>query len=266
MNMEPGRQGVVDSHIHFGTDPHVASQTCVPYLKPDDPASVIRFLDEQGASRGVLFPHDRVMTPPWDADYDNANMQVGVAVKMHPDRIVGAARINPTFGAKHTRELVDKYVDDWNCKGIKLVAGYDFYRPNDMSVMAPLLEKAAEHDLTVLFHSGDAPRDLPSLQAKAAASFPMVRFVLAHIGMHLFLWESIIACQEHDNITVDMSQAFPFDIKTFVREVGASRLTYGSDAPYQSPLVEQNKCRVIDLTPGELDQVLFANAARIWKM
>jgi predicted TIM-barrel fold metal-dependent hydrolase len=266
MNMDAARPRIVDSHIHFGTDPHVASQTCVPYLRPDDPASVIRCLDEQGASHGVLFPHDRVMTPPWDADYDTANMQVGAAVKAYPERIVGVARINPTFGARHTRELLDKYVGDWNCRGIKLVAGYDFYRPNDMSLMAPLLEKAVEHDLTVLFHSGDAPRDLPSLQAKAAMSFPMVRFVLAHIGMHLFLWEAIIASQEHDNITVDMSQAFPFDIKTFVTEVGVDRLTYGSDAPYQSPLVEQSKCGVIDLTPEELDQVLFATAARVWKI
>lgn len=255
---------VIDTHMHYGTDPHVAAHTCVPYLKPGDPESVIRLLDEQDASHGVLFPHDRVMTPPWDADFNEANGQVGEAVQRYPDRIVGAARINPTFGAQHTKQLVDTYVGEWGCRGIKLVAGYDHYRPNSMDVMSPLLDKAREHGLTVLFHSGDASRDLPSLQAKAAEAYPDVTFVLAHIGMHSFLWEAILACQEHENVFVDMSQAFPFDIKTFVREVGADRVAYGSDVPYQSPAVEQLKLEVIGLTEDQLDLIRWKNAERIW--
>jgi predicted TIM-barrel fold metal-dependent hydrolase len=144
------------------------------------------------------------------------------------------------------------------------VAGFDFYRPNDMKVVGPMLDKAAEHNLTVLFHSGDPPRDLPSLQAKAAEAYPEVTFVLAHIGMHHYLWEAILACQEHDNIYVDMAQAFPFDIKTFIRQVGVERLTYGSDVPYQSPRVEQEKLRVIGLSEDEQEAVFRHNAAKIW--
>ena len=128
-----------------------------------------------------------------------------------------------------------------------------------------MLDKCREHDLTVLFHSGDAPRDLPYLQAQAAKAYPDVHFVLAHIGMHSFLWEAIIACQEYSNITADMSQAFPYDIKTFVANVGAERLTYGSDAPYQSTAVEQLKLREIGLTDCELEKVFRTNAQRIWR-
>jgi uncharacterized protein len=183
-----------------------------------------------------------------------------------PDRVIGVARINPTFDAEHTRNLIDKYVREWNCRGVKLVAGYDFYRPNSMSVMGPLLDKCAEYGLTVLFHSGDAPRDLPSLQAKAAQTYPSVTFVLAHIGMHLFLWEAIIAAQENANVYVDMSQAYPFDINTFIREVGVHKLTYGSDVPYQSPAVEQLKLRVLGLNEHELEQVFRLNAMKIWRI
>lgn len=255
---------VIDTHMHYGTDPHVAKYTCVPYLIPGKPETVIRLLDEQNASHGVLFPHDRVMTPPWDADYDKANTQVGEVAQLYPERVIGVARINPTFGAKHTQALIDKYVHEWNCRGLKLVAGYDYYRPNSMDVMGPLLDKAAEYGLTVLFHSGDAPRDLPSLQAKAAQAYPDVTFVLAHIGMHLYLWEAIIACQDHANVFVDMAQAFPYDIKTFIREVGIERVTYGSDVPYQSPQIEQQKLHVIDLEEEDLTKVFRTNAARIW--
>lgn len=257
---------VIDTHIHYGTDVNVASATCAPYMITGQPDTVIRYLDEQNASHGVLFPHDRVMSPPWDADYDKANMQVGEAVLRYPDRIIGAARINPTFGREHTCALIDKYVREWNCKGIKLVAGYDFYRPNDMKVLGPVLEKAEEYGLTLLFHSGDAPRDLPSLQAIAARNFPNVKIVLAHAGMHLYLWEAIIAAQDYPNIYVDMAQAFPYDIKIFIQQVSADRLTYGSDGPYQSTAVEQLKLRSIGLSDEDLVKVFRTNAMKIWNI
>ena len=255
---------IIDAHIHYGTDANVASATCVPYMQTGQADTVIRYLDEQNASHGVLFPHDRVMSPPWDVDYDKANAQVGEAVKRFPDRLFGAARINPTFGAEHTCKLIDKYVKDWNCRGLKLVAGYDFYRPNDMNVMGPLMEKAEEHGLTVLFHSGDAPRDLPSLQAVAAKRFPKVKVVLAHIGMHLFLWEAILAAQENENIYVDMSQAFSYDIKIFIEQVSADKLMYGSDAPYQAAEVEQMKLNVIGLDEVQMNAVFRETAMKVW--
>jgi len=255
---------VIDAHMHYGTDANVASTTCTTYMITGEPETVIRYLDEQNASHGVLFPHDRVMSPPWDADYDKANKLVGEAVEKYPDRLIGVARINPTFGAEHTVKLIDRYVKKWNCRGIKLVAGYDFYRPNDMSVMAPLMEKAEEYDLTILFHSGDAPRDLPSLQAVAAKNFPKVKVVLAHMGMHQFLWEAIIAAQENDNVYVDMSQAFSYDIKIFIRQVSAEKVMYGSDAPYQSAAVEQLKLREIGLSDSQLEFVFRKNAIKIW--
>lgn len=257
---------VIDTHIHYGTDSNIASSTCVPYLTAGNPDSVIRMLDEENATYGVLFPHDRVMSPPWDADYDKANNQVGEAVKKYPCRIIGVARINPTFGEEHTQNLLKSYVQDWGCRGVKLVAGYDFYSPNDLHIMSPLLDICQHYDLTVLFHSGDSPRDLPYLQAQAAKAYPRVRFVLAHIGMHAYLQEAILACKEYENINVDMAQAWPYDIKIFIKEVGVERITYGSDTPYQSPEVEQLKIKVIGLSEGDQEKVFQKNAERIWRI
>lgn len=257
---------IIDTHIHYGTDANVASATCTPYMITGQPDTVIRYLDEQGASHGVLFPHDRVMSPPWDCDYDKANQQVGEAVKKYPDRIIGAARINPTFGREHTCELIDKYVEEWNCKGLKLVAGYDFYRPNDMKVMGPLMEKAEQYGLTVLFHSGDPSRDLPCLQAVAAKNFPKVKVVLAHIGMHHYLWEAIIAAQECPNLYVDIAQAFTYDIKIFIENVSVDKVMYGSDAPYQSAKVEQLKLREVGLDEAGLEKVFRTNAMKVWNI
>lgn len=255
---------IIDTHIHYGTDQHVADHTCVPYLRRGDASSVVRYLDEQGASYGVLWSHDRHFTPPWDADYHEANSEVGAAAKRFPDRIIGVARINPTFGEAHLRKRINEYVEDWGCRGVKLVAGFDFYRPNDLRVMGPLLELAVEHDLIIDFHSGDAPRDLPSLQAEVAGHAPEVQFVLAHAGMHAYLWEAILAVRAHENISVEMSQMLSHDVKTLIREVGADRVMYGSDAPYSPATVELAKCHAAGLSGDELDKVLFTNAEAIW--
>jgi uncharacterized protein len=160
--------------------------------------------------------------------------------------------------------LIDRYAGEWNCRGLKLVAGYNFYRPNGMTVVGPLLDKAEQYDLAVLFHAGNAPRDLPCLRAQAAKVYPKVRIVLARIGMYASAWEAILACQEYPNIYVDMAQAYPFDIMTFIRNVSVDRLQYGSDVPYQSPRVEQEKLQVLGLGEEELEQVFWRNAASIW--
>ncbi len=140
----------------------------------------------------------------------------------------------------------------------------DQYAASDINVLAPVFEKAEEHNLTVLFHSGDSHKDMPALQAFTAKHFPHVKIVLAHIGGHLGLREAIIACKEHPNLYCDMAQAWPYDIKSFVRKVGVDRLTYGSDVPYQSPAVEQLKLEVIGLTPEQERQVFFETAKKLW--
>ncbi|NLC52300.1 MAG: amidohydrolase [Firmicutes bacterium] len=257
---------IIDTHMHYGTDPTVASETCTPYLRAGDPDSVIRCLDEQGALMGMLFPHDRPVNPPVDNDYTQANNAVAEAVEKYPERIIGVCRINPMFGAEKTRAMIDHYARNYGFRGIKLVASYDHYRSSDVRVLAPVFEKAEEHNMTVLFHSGDNHRDMPSLQAQVAKAFPNVNIVLAHIGGHTGLWECIYACLEHSNIYVDMAQAWPYDIKIFIKEVGIDRITYGSDVPYQSTAVEQLKLHVIGLSEEDKEKVFWKNAARIWRL
>jgi uncharacterized protein len=255
---------VIDTHIHYGTDKHVASHVTVQSLRTGEPSSVIDFLDEQGAAFGVLWAHDRMVSPPWDSDYEKANRQVGEAVLAFPDRIIGVARVNPLFGEAHTSEIVRRYADEWGCRGLKLFPNFDGYRPDDLAVMGPVLELAAELKLVLNFNSDAAPYDLPSLVAPLIEVAPEVQFVLAHAGGHGHLWEAIVTCRRFPNVVGEMSQMLCHDIKTFVREVGPDRLLYGSDAPYSPPVVELAKCRALGLEPSDLDKVLYSNAHQIW--
>ncbi len=113
---------IIDTHMHYGTDPAVAGDTCVPYMHYGKPETVARCLDEQGAQWGVLFPHDRPMNPPIDTTYEKANEEVARARAMYPDRIIACARINPLFGKKATEQHIERCAGEWGFKGIKLVA------------------------------------------------------------------------------------------------------------------------------------------------
>ena len=89
---------IIDAHMHYGTDPAIAEHLIVPYVQYDQPASIIRMLDDYGLDRGVLLPPDRILNPPYDTDYREANEAVSRAVATYADRFVGAIRLNPLFG------------------------------------------------------------------------------------------------------------------------------------------------------------------------
>ncbi|MDF3041898.1 MAG: metal-dependent hydrolase [Thermomicrobiales bacterium] len=255
---------VIDAHLHFGADPAIAEHLTVPELIFDDPDSLIQTLDCYVIDRAVVLPPDRVLNPPRDFDFREANEAVARAVAKHPDRLLGAMRLNPLFGEAFVWDTVKHFVELRGLRGIKLVARADFYNPASLHVMGPVLEAAGHYGITVLFHSGHPSRDLPSLQAYSAKHYPNTRVVLAHMGLHDFLHEAIIACKEIPNLFADMSQAWPYDIKAFVRAVGADRLMYGSDAPFQSPKVERVKVEECRFSDRELELIFHENAKRIW--
>ena len=255
---------IIDAHMHYGTDPAIAEHLIVPYVQYDEPASIIQMLDEYGMDRGVLLPPDRILNPPTDFDYRQANEAVSRAVGAHPDRLIGAIRLNPLFGEAFVWETVRYFVEERGLRGIKMVARADFYNPSSLKVVGPVFEAASHYDIPILYHSGHPSRDLPSLQGYAARQYPQVKVIIAHIGLHDFLTETILVCQENANIFADMSQAWPYDIKAFVRAVGAERLMYGSDAPFQSPLVERIKVEECRFSDSELELIFHKNAERIW--
>jgi hypothetical protein len=157
-----------------------------------------------------------------------------------------------------------RFYSEKGFRAIKMLARVDFYNPASLKVMGPVYEAAEKYHYTILFHSGHPSRDLPSLQSYGAKHYPNVNIVLAHMGLHDYLHETIIACKEIPNIYADMSQAWPYDIKAFVHAVGAERLMYGTDGPFQSPRVERLKIEECDFTDSQMELIFHKNAERIY--
>lgn len=257
---------VIDAHLHYGADPAIAEHLTDPYIRYDDPESVIKSLDHYGVAQAVLLPPDRILNPPADFDYRIANEAVARAVVAFPERLIGVMRINPLFGEEFVWTTVKHFVENHGFHGIKLVARADFYNPANLKVMGPVMEAAEHYDITILFHSGHPARDLPSLQSYSAKNFPQTRVVLAHMGLHDYLSEAIIACKELPNVYADMSQSWPYDIKNFVASVGPEKLMFGSDGPFQSSRVERVKIEECNFPDWQNELIFHKNAERIWRI
>ncbi|MFW6381565.1 MAG: amidohydrolase family protein [Bacillota bacterium] len=255
---------IYDAHVHIFADPAISEHVIVSDLDPEDRDSVLNYMERYQLDKMVLLPPDRIPNPPRDFDYREMNEKVARITAAHPDRVIGTCRINPLFGPDKTRDDLEYFLGEKKLGGIKLVARADFYRPNDLKVMEPVMEKAAKYDVPLLFHSGHPSRDLPSLQGKLASHYPEVRVVIAHMGLHDFFWEAVEAARDYPNVYVDMSQAWPYDIKVFLREVGAEKMMYGTDSPFQSPRVEQLKVREAVDSVAELQQVFHKTATKVW--
>jgi len=255
---------VIDAHLHYGYDSVIAEHVIMEDMVYDDPDSVIRTLDNYGIQQCLLIPPDRILNPPRDVEYKLANDAIARAVAKHPKRIYGAIRLNPLFGEKFVWETIRYFSQEKNIHVIKMLARVDFYNPANLKVMAPVYEASIKFNMTILFHSGHPSRDLPTLQAYGAKHYPEVKVVIAHMGLHDFLQETILACKELPNLYADMSQAWPYDIKIFVHTVGADRLMFGTDGPFQSPRVERLKVEECNLSDNQLEMIFHKNAERVY--
>jgi len=255
---------IYDAHVHIEGDTVIAPEVSVQELDSSDSDSVIRYMETYGIDKTLLIPHDRIPSPPRDYDFREINETVASFAEDYPEKVISIMRLNPVYPTEKVKKDMDYFLGERGLRGVKMVGRADFFRPTNMELMAPVMEKADEYDVPILFHSGHPSRDLPSLQGYLAKQFPSVKVVIAHMGLHDFLWESIIACKEVDNIYVDMSQAWPYDIKIFLKEIGSERMMYGTDAPFQSPRVEQLKVRVAANNEKELNDIFYNTAEKVW--
>ena len=206
------------------------------------------------------------------------------AAKDHPGRLVPFAAINPKFGEAAIAEV--QRCAAMGFRGVGELGpggnGYDFEDPDFLAV----LDCARGLGLPVCIHCGEpvghpSPgKDLTPLAPlpEAAARFPDLKLILAHLGGGLPFYELNPRIRKKlANAVYDLA-ANPLlyhirSVKAAVDLAGADRVLFGSDFPL---LLYPSKCREMDMTrfvrqvkeesglaPAELEQVLGGNVKRL---
>ncbi|NMB98241.1 MAG: amidohydrolase family protein [Clostridiaceae bacterium] len=152
-------------------------------------------------------------------------------------------------------------------KGIKLHPDFQRFYIDDAS-MIPIYS-AIQKKLPLLIHMGDKNHKFsaPEKLAKILDMFPDLTVIAAHLGGYC-AWDDSLKYLTGRNVYFDTSSSLMFlDVKKsteIIKTHGVEKVLFGSDYPMWSHKDELNRLCNLDLTPGELDLILYKNALALF--
>ncbi len=215
-------QGTWDAHVHLtGTGGTVEQR--VDFL--------LEHASRLGIERLVAFMGTRFVEDPSPDELRRQNDEVLRAIAHAPDRILGMVYVNPKYVEASLREM-DRCAGHGPMVGVKLWIAMRCARPE----LDPIVRRAVELKLPLLQHAydrvmGNLPGESSCADVAAlAARHPDASFICAHTGND---WErGIRMIRATKNVYAEVCGSDPTAgfVEMAVRELGAERVIYGSDA------------------------------------
>ena len=195
----------------------------------------------------------------------NDNNYVLNAVNEYPDRYVGAAVIDPSWGEKAVEEL-HRCVDA-GIKVVKIRFSSIRFRPFSKASIR-IIKEIEKLRVLPLIHSDESHFSHPFLIGDLAKKFNNVKFVMQHFGILLSV-DALQTIKNVENLYADSSacRIRLRNLITFVNEVSPDRLMYGSDTGRFSgglqPQDELNRLLSLGLRKEHEKKILGENAAKL---
>ena len=194
---------------------------------------MVRFADRMGVDRMCVFMGYPIQENPAPEALRAQNDQVLEAITSAPQRAFGFVYLNPNYLEFSLREF-DRCVRDGPMVGVKLWVAK---RANARELDA-IVECAAARHAVIFQHTWfkvagalNLPGESTPVEfAELARRHPHVPLICGHTGGD---WElGIRAVRGLDNVFLDVAGSDPTSgfVEMAVREVGAERVIYGSDA------------------------------------
>jgi predicted TIM-barrel fold metal-dependent hydrolase len=255
---------IIDAHVHIG-------QWMRPYSSQDGNAveELIQSARINNIDRlCVSSLGDRGYTNyPSPEEFTSANTHILEIMRVFPQEILGFCYVNPQHSDASLAEL-DRCIVDGEMAGIKLWVAC---KASD-NLVDPIAEKAIELGAPILQHAwykitGNLPDEsTPADVAELARRFADVTIIMAH--MHGAGYRGILDIAPYPNILVDTSGGDPEStvVEFAVRELGAERIVFGSDAPGRSFGIQLGKVLGADISDKAKELILHGNMERILKM
>lgn len=246
---------VWDVHVHLTGFPGTGKERALALLK---------YADRMGIDRLIVFLGFSRMPSPSPQQFREDNDEVLRVLEAAPDRLLGFVYLNPNYVEESLREL-DRCVRDGPMVGVKLWIAMECHDPR----LDPIAERAGQLKAVILQHA--YWRTVPNLPdeshpghvAELAARHPKVSFISAHSGND---WErGIRGVRAVKNVYTEVSGFDPTAgvVEMAVRELGAERVIYGSDAGGRSYASQLSKVRSADLSETDRRLILGGNIERL---
>ena len=179
---------------------------------------------------------------------------------------------DPTVSVEHAKKMVTLCIEEYGFYGVKLNGAQNNYRIDDPVLTLPVIEEIAKAGAMLAFHIGaDFYENTHPFRAeRIARMYPEMPILMIHIGMSD--WEMNRAVVEIANRCPNMhlvgSATTDKAIMHAIDVLGADRVLFGSDAPFQRPHVVRAmyEAGLSDLTPSDKSLVMGGNAAKLFKL
>ena len=195
---------------------------------------LIEEMDRSGVSQSVVW-----LQPPYMREIDSSLAYIHQATQKYQDRLLPFGWANPHLGLESSLDSIRKSLLEYGFYGVKLNGAQDSYYIDDESLTLPLLDEIAKHGGMVCFHVGVDAYEFthPFRVAKLARRYPETIFLLAHmggVGSPDVSSACIEIALELPNIYLIGSQISFNAISAAIKALGAHRVIFGSDMPYNS--------------------------------
>jgi predicted TIM-barrel fold metal-dependent hydrolase len=221
---------------------------------------LFEYADRLGINRLCVFMGMELTNDPAPERMREENDQVLRAIGKFPRRAFGFVYLNP----RHTQASLDELnrcVRDGPMVGVKLWVAQRCNAPE----LDPLIQRATELEAVIYQHTwlkitGNLPGEsTPMDLAELAARHPRAKLICGHSGGD---WErGLRAIRPFRQVHADLAGGDPTAGLTemAVRELGAERVIYGSDAPGRSFASQLGKVLGADLPERARDLILAGN-------
>ncbi len=245
----------VHSHLHL-----------VPGNTPEERMEVlVQFADRLGIERLILSQGYSAEFHPTSEQIREENDRVLRAFRRYPDRAYGSVYLSPAYPDFSLREF-DRCVRDGPMVSI---GELEADRRCNVPEMDPIVERAAAMRVPILQHTwlkaeGNEPGEsTPYDLVELARRHPQVQFICAHSGGD---WErGIRIIRSTQNVSGDVAGFDPTSgvVEMAVRELGAERVIYGSDAGGRSFASQLAKVIGADIPDRAKELILGGNLRRM---
>ena len=193
--------------------------------------------------------------------FTEGNDEVADATRRYPGRFFGYCHVSANYPELMIPEL-QRCFENKGFRGIKV---YQVGTPYDDARFDPVWDFAAAHKAPVLAHTWAG--NLTGFD-KAAERFPGAVFMAAHAGSG-FAYEAYLqAAKRAPNFYRDItySREHTNMIEHMVKQIGADRIVWGSDAPTFSMSAQLSKVLFARIADADKRKILYDTAARLFGM
>ena len=234
---------IIDYHSHLGWDQKNDKYLCDDLLTDMDKNSI----------------QIRQVSALYGYDIPEQNEAVANLVRLHPDRIIGSAVINPK-----TRNCIDetkKAIDSGLFKSLEFDSMEHCYYPEVCPNIDEIIELAVKANMPINVFTGWGPRTAPAQWAFYAKRHPNMRMVILHMGTTDFGYGCVNLIHDTKNLWAETSCMYEFPIlRRAFSSIQENHFLFGTHYPHKFTRCSIDTFDMLHLSDEFRGKLFYTNA------